>query len=266
MDAQYSPDQVRKCMALWGMLAGMYEDTLWWMSQLDNHSYFAKAWLIPWTMHGQHGIMVAASTPESNRAFKESVLVNEQNGVISMPEWLYFEVFWYPNLCLFNIAGLTDPMYGVYRQPQPLGDILSGVFAARGIHNWQQRFCYLVDGSYHQPFRALLREVGVFHWAEVTVGISWFGYMGLDLYIKMFSGGMPAPAHEAHWLLNCEEPPDTRYFRAPEDWYMCRTWISKGQRDSISEYDLRDVRAHTALYTSPKGAGKGKGKAVLSRL
>ena len=100
----------------------------------------------------------------------------------------------------------------------------------------------LTHGLYHDSLRSLLQRLGILNWIEITAGSSWAGYRALDAYIKIYSGGMTPPEEEAWFVLNLEVPVQQRRMFAPEYWYYCRNWYSMGQRTSISEHILLDLR------------------------
>ena len=264
---------VQSAMETWGMPPDMLAEARMWYANLQQNSYFSKAFMVPWSMPGATpqeqipGMLVAVSTPESTRAFKASVSQNQEGArIVDDPEWLYFQVYWYPRLSMLNFKGLTDHAYPPTSMQQPLGEILAGMCRVKGIENWKNKYCIMDHGLYHESLRRLLRDLGIHNWLEITTDISWQGYRALDAYLKVFSGGMAPPAEEAHFLLNVASGPKCREHLQPEDWYMCREWRSVGQKESISEHALVDVRARTAMVLSGLARNCPQASARVARI
>ena len=95
---------------------------------------------------------------------------------------------------------------------------------------------------YNDVFRQVLLAFGVQYHVEMTFGLSQFAYLGIDAYVKVFHGNMPPPEYEAHWLLNAEMAPQYRHLLRPDQFWMCKVWRSLGQRESITENELRVLR------------------------
>ena len=76
--------------------------------------------------------------------------------------------------------------------------------------------------------------------------------------MKVFARDVPPPRYEAHFVLGMEiSVLDRRRTPSPEDWWQFRVWWSYGQRESISEYELHDVRAHEGLVRRARGMRMG---------
>ena len=192
--------------------------------------------MVPWSVDGVSGILLAVSTPESIRAYKASIAQNQRGGMITEPDWLYYGVYWFAGLCMFNFAGLSDPQYEGRELPGNLGMLLEQECSAEGIDF--SEYVNITRGTYYESFRYLLRDVGVFKHLQITTCMSCNAFRGLEAYLTVFEGIAP-PAQEAHFRLNTEYAPADRQLLYPSDWYRCKVWHSVGQRD-LSQYELRD--------------------------
>jgi hypothetical protein len=251
-------------MELWGMPQSMRDEAIRWYHELTHNSYFAKGLMVPWCMPARPGgavvpgVLLAMSTPQSASVFNDSCRANRIHGTpITNPEWMYYHVYWYPHLALMNIAGLSEAQYDPQELTENLGVVLDRMARLAGITNFQGRYCMTTHGMYHDGLRMCLRDVGILNWVEATSGISYHGYRCLDVYLKIYSHGMAAPKYEAHWLLNTEWSVQYRRYLAPEQWYLCKNWVSKGQKESITEHLLEDVRMRNAIQLQASARGMG---------
>ena len=145
-------------------------------------------------------------------------------------------------MSLLNFAGLTDGQHAEKRIG-PLSSIFQRVCATKGMRSWEEDYGTLDHGLYHDGLRRLLFDIGVPVWAEITTGYSMREYRCLDAYVKVFGRSLIAPAQEAHFVLGMNIPVSERKtMPRPEDWWNFQVWQSYGQGDSISEYQLEDVR------------------------
>ncbi len=168
---------VQQCMRRWGVSEGQARE---WYTAVRGNTYFAKALMIPMTIDGVSGLIVACSTPAASRAYAAGAAANQEHRIILDTDWFYFEVFWYPRLTLMNVCGLTDPQYGI-RPLGNLGHLLEDMCISQGRVNFRARYMQMLDGHYWASLRVCLHELGVTHWAEITAGLSWKAYRGLDL-------------------------------------------------------------------------------------
>ena len=224
----------------WDMPGSMYADAKLWYEMVVNDSYFSKALMMAWTMGGVSGCLVAVSTPDSNRAFQQSLRDNARGGMITAPEWCFYTVFWFAGLVLLNFAGIGQRKYNGTELEMPLGILLRTACESQGIQFLP--YVQITGGSYHRSLRQLLYDLGIFAHLEITTGLSWRAYRGLDAYLKVFSGASEPPLEEAHFVLNTKYPVWARQLLSPEEWWKCVVWHSVGQRESITEHDLLDIR------------------------
>ena len=95
-----------------------------------------------------------------------------------------------------------------------------------------------MSGAFLSPLRACLKQLNRHVWAEITVGSSYHGYKALDAYVRIFGSQIVSADEEAWYLLNMENGPYLRAWKRPEDWWGCHHWISRGQKQCISEWTL----------------------------
>ena len=99
---------------------------------------------VPYLLDGQQGILLACSTAESARVCAVNYQMYEAGGVIRNPYWLYFAVWWFPELAMMNWRGITEGRYrGEQMSELTLGNLLDVVFAARDQPDWRER-CAMV--------------------------------------------------------------------------------------------------------------------------
>ena len=154
---------------------------------------------------------------------------------------------------MWNCSGMAEAQY----RGQWVGkfaDILEEVCERKGIPEWRLKYGAVTHGLYQDGLRRLLPDLGMGVWTEITTGYSMWEYRCLDAYVKVFSRGVPPPRYEAHFVLGMERPVLERHRTPrPEEWWQFRVWRSYGQRESITEYELNDVRANEALVRRARG-------------
>jgi hypothetical protein len=260
---------IRMAMAKWGMeFPRLIHEAKQWYVQLENQSYFTKALMVPYSMphwlHEPHGIpvagiLLAVSTAESTNVYKQGMEANRLRGMpIHDPEWRYFTVYWYPGCTQWNIHALSSSQYDPQELPEKLGGVLERRATDLGITDFRAKYCVTMRGNYYEGLRRCMHELGMPNWMELTTGISWQAYRGIDVYVKIYSYRMPAPKFESWWLLNTQYPPDVRHYYAPEQWWLLRNWVSVGQKQSITEHAIEDVRHRMALTLASTAVGGGQ--------
>ncbi len=242
---------VDESMAKWGCPPEMRDQVKAYREKLVNESYFATALKMPMTWQGVNGIMLAVSSPQSTAVSKENARIAAAGGIITEPEWLYYEVWWFAGLAFLNWAGILETKFQGHQLSMLLGDFIDGVCLQKGMADWKERYCRIGHGFYRQSLRELLVSLGIVTWAELTCGLSWRGYAALDVYLRVFAGGMAPPEEEAWYLLNTEYAPQHRQLYNPEYWYMCKFWQSFGQRPCIAEWFIHEPTALMRMAFGP---------------
>ena len=259
-----SDEKVRLNMAEWYLPDRMFEEARVYTNKLATQSMYSKNVLFEYVLSDVRGILCCCFTLASNRAYQADVVLNTRGGMITMPEFLYYEVWFFERLALFNFAGMTEREFGGTKLEEPLGGILERIFAARGEQRWRQTYCHIEDGDYTAALRRVLHEgLGIPILLEVTVGILMYGFNGLDAYVKALAAGMPSPEEEAWYLLNGEYGARAQPIDPPE-WYTCRTWYSMGQRGSITMTPLVNIRQRLERITQCI-AGRDDGMTAAAR-
>ena len=233
-----------RCMYKWHMhgIDGGTEMALTYYLVVSTIKYFATGIMIPYTLKGVRGVLLAVSTSESTRVSKENHGIHQSGRMIKAPEWLFYQVWWFAGLAVLNFRGITESMYNGTNLNMLLGDFLDGIFSQKGIQDWKEKYCHMWAGYVRQGLRILLRDVlGVYNWVEITSGFSCRAYNALDVYIRLISTGMELPEEEAWYLLNTSVHPERRMLAVPEDWWRYSDYVSYGQRDVVAEELLQFV-------------------------
>ena len=244
-----SDEKVRANMAEWHLPDGMFEEAREYTDKVANQGMYAKNFLFEYALAGVVGVFCCCSTRESNRAYHADLRLNHTGGMITLPEFLYYDVWFFKALALFNYAGMTHPLYEGTKLDENLAGILEVIFAAKGEPRWRQKYCHIEEGDYSAALRRVLHDgVGIPIILEITVGLSMYGFNCLDAYVKALAVGMASPEEEAWYLLNGEYGARAQPIDPPE-WYKCRTWYCMGQRGSITMTPLVNIRQRLERIT-----------------
>lgn len=163
-----------------------------WYEQIKNNIIFTRAMWIPMVWQGEQGIMPAVPSAASNRQYQGDLAANRDNRIVTQHGFLYYDCFWYPQMLMFNIAGISNPEFQGFLLPQNLGQILDSI-ASPEMRDWRIRFLHIAEGQYNDSFRRILLAFGVQYHIEMIFGLSMFAYMDSDAYVKAFHGDMPPP-------------------------------------------------------------------------
>ena len=176
---------------------------------------------------------MAVSTNQTSSLENQHKILNEQGIIVTEPSWLWYEVWWFRGMAFLNWYGITDPAHqGVF--VGYLGDVLHRLCSSQGMSQWRSQYCHIQHGQYRQGLRNLLPRLGIHNWCEITSGLSWRAYCGLDVYLRVFSNNMPPPTVEAQYLLNADCPVLDRRVPRAEDWWRFSVWRSIGQAEVVS--------------------------------
>ena len=214
-----------------------------WLHVLRRHTDYAVSIMMPFTWNGQEGVCVLCSTKESTRMFYYNMGEYQRTGVVSVPHWFGFRVCFFEGMPMMNFRGITASRH----QGRPIGragQVFDRVLTALGRPARLAGYTRSTGGWYFQTLRQLISiELGIMVWIEMTIGRTYLQYHGLDLYMRMNTGGMRIPKEEAWFLLNVFEYPGKRRRLEPEDWWECHALVSIGQREVIAEdvYEATEV-------------------------
>ena len=112
-EGRYTPseDEVRDGMQRWQR--GAHEEVMvWhWIRSLRENTWLATALYFPCGWMGVQGVFLCLSTAESTRLSKENGIVQNllHVGGIVNPEYLLFNVYFYPGMIFGNFVGFQAP-------------------------------------------------------------------------------------------------------------------------------------------------------------
>ena len=124
---------------------------------------------------------LAVSTPLSTRQGADNVFRNFMNAPILTPAWYRYEVYRYVGLSLLNFHGITDSRYEGTLLEDSLGVFIGRQYEAQGKAYVQGP---ILGGYDADSLRYHFGEIGIKCWVEITTGLSYLAYRGLDVYIK----------------------------------------------------------------------------------
>ena len=234
-----SHEAVQRYAAYWGVA---FDEAASWAEYVSAYRYFTQAWQVlgenntlltvvllfavlfnsvgfsyvlivfsvcqvPRTLLALPGLFIMVSTGQSTaRAAALDEEYAATGFVTGLPAWVYFDIWLFPHLALFNFQIATSPggtrLGSVY-------DVLNE-FEARGIralYQWEARYSFrLTQGINRNPdgmqgLRVLITQAFSPFWVEGSIGHSWREYRALDLYVRVGSAVEWRPPHAAHYLL-----------------------------------------------------------------
>jgi len=240
---------VLNMMERWNLPEAEYPKGQDWYDTVMFGSYFATGLKFPFVLNGVSGMLLAVSTPESNRLYQQNDADIKAGLVITQPYWLKYNVFFYKGLALGNWAGIKDPLYQEKQLPGDFECFLNRVFMSPWLvkpgPRWKSVYCMvsggIAGGDFLASLRQLLVSLGIRTWLELTCGYSKSRYRCLDMYVRFFANGVPPPTEEAWYILNLEVPILARWKPVPELWMTYKCWWSMGQKQTCSQWDLQGV-------------------------
>ena len=156
---------------------------------------------------------------------------------IESPEWLHFDVYFYPGLVFGNISGFADPA-ATY-----LGT-LSYVFqllcTQAGIQNWRSHVFVGNGGWVYGGLRRLLQLLRIPVHSEVVSGLSYRRMASLDVFVATHTGAMGMePPSMALWNASHDVTDGITYFPKQDQWWYMPVWRSEGQGDlQVMDYQV----------------------------
>ena len=94
---------VRECMAAWHTDESM---TRAWLAQLQFDTSYRTSIVMPYAYGGQAGVLMTVSTGASTRKLQENDLSLAAGTLVTDPYWLYFDVWFFPRMAIFNFTGI----------------------------------------------------------------------------------------------------------------------------------------------------------------
>ena len=213
-----------------------------WHNKVKYQSYFATSIYFPFMLGGMTpGVLLLNSTGESCMIDKAN-MEEDGKGMVRRPGWWRYDVFWFEGLAMTNVKDMIEQAHGGIHLG-PAEAVLDEEWRRRRIdgNTWRKKYLPQPGSSHLMPLWGMLHDLHVATWTLYTTGLSWHAYRGIDVYIRQYAWGMPEPKQEAHWLVNhCEHVWWERPLLEPYDWYKCRVWESKGQKDCIFVWNLKE--------------------------
>ena len=236
-----TPEEVHDSMRRWGTPAGEERKVYYWLKQLAENRWYATAVYFPYVWQNVMGIYLCISTAESTRQCKANADVENQRRMrgIQIPEWMQFDVYFYPGLVFGNLFGFTNPA----AEPLgTLGNVLNRLFTNAGILDWRRHVNVAPGGWVYAGLRRLLQLLGIPVHAEVVSGISYRRMASLDVFVATHLGAMGIePQPMMRWNV-CHEVQDgiVQYFPKQDHWWHMPVWRPEGQYEhgNIMDYQV----------------------------
>ena len=232
---QYTPgeQEVQERMRAWGIPAGRQGIVFRWIKMLAESTWFATAVYFPCMWQGVAGLCLCLSSNASTRMSKENGdIQNQRNmGGIQYPEWLLFDVFFYPGLVFGNIDGFSNP------RAQRIGT-LEHVFDrlcndTLRMAAWRQHVFVPDRGWVYAGMRTLMNILGIPVHAEVVSGLSYRRMASLDVFVAIQSNNMGVePPGMALWNAQDDGQRGINFLPRQDQWWYMPVWRPVGQVDS----------------------------------
>ena len=239
-EGRYTPSEaeVEQGMKEWHMTEGQ-EVLVWhWLKRLRENTFLATAMYFAFQWRGLPGVFLCLSTAASTRLSKENAKVENllNMGGVALPEYLLFDVYFYPDLVFGNLDGFKCPDA---RHLGNLRDVFDHLCAEARIANWMQ-VVFTGQGSWlYAGFRRLLQLLGVPVHAEVVSGLSYRRIASLDVFVATHTGAMGMmPPPMALWTASYDDDGIT-YFPQQDHWWHMPVWRSVGQAHALNCMDYQ---------------------------
>ena len=235
----------------WGMpwTSDGVRETASYLHKLHHGSYFATALQVSLRepfLGMMNGTLILVSTTASTQQKQVNVETVANGGIVTEPYWMKFDVWWYYDIALGNLAGVTDRKYRGTKLHENLGMLVEKGCRQRGIESWEDRYliyddnpiCARHNNDMH-GLRMFICEVMVNPvWMEFTFGLSSVQFRALDMCMSTMTSestmtSRPLPRELSTWyLLNTYDWPLNRPIAKPKDWYChVHHMIAMGQRE-----------------------------------
>ena len=209
-----------------------------WIKALKESTFLATAVYFPYLWQGTMGVFLCLSTPRSTRLSKENCMPDTQRrfGGIATPEYLFFDVYFYPGMAFGDLGGFFDA------RALPLGllgHVLYQLCNQAGIPFSGQEFFVRPGAWLYGGFRTLMQRLGVPLHAEVVSGLSYRRLASLDVFMAIHSAAMGmGPSPMAQWIVSHEDADRIRYYPRQDHWWHMAVWRPAGQpgMDNLLDY------------------------------
>ena len=164
--------------------------------RLTHASFFTRSVWFPLGSRGRIGSVILVSSPASARQGGIDQARNNEGLPIVNPEWYHFEVWWFEDLAVGNVHGITQDRYHDTRTHFTFAEFLDE-YLAPTLPDWRALYNIQVRGQFGQPMRQLLLRMRVSAWSEMFCGLSSHAYEALDLYVRHVSLSYADPREDA---------------------------------------------------------------------
>ena len=148
-------------------------------------------------------------------------------GGIDTPEYLFYEVYFYPGMVFGNLAGFVDS------RALPLGTlghVFNQLCTQARIASWGQDVFVRPGGWVYGGFRTLMQRLRVPVHAEVVSGLSYRRLASLDVFMAIHTAAMGmGPSPMAQWIVSHEDADRIRYYPQQDQWWHMPVWRPAGQ-------------------------------------
>ena len=143
-------------------------------------------------------------------------------GGIDTPEYLFYEVFFYPGMVFGNLAGFVDS------HAQPLGTlahVFNQLCTQARIASWGQDVFVRPGGWAYGGFRTLMQRLRVPVHAEVVSGLSYRRLASLDVFMAIHTAAMGmGPPPMALWTVSNEDADGIQHYPQQDQWWHMPVW------------------------------------------
>ena len=149
-----------------------------WLEYVSTNTMWCKSYMF--SIAGY--TFLAVSSPQSTRQGTDNVFRNLTNAAVLTPAWYHYQVYRYVGLSVLNFHGIIDSEYEGTLLADSLGDFVRRQYEAQGKAYVQGP---ILGGHDADSLRYHFGELGIKCWVEITTGLSYVAYRGLDVYIKV---------------------------------------------------------------------------------
>ena len=266
-DATALQQKVMPFVKHWGMhnplgtasLAAVQAATIWY----ERVHEYAKSGernvciAMPFAFEGHQGILCMYSAkphqilPDVNMEYKNECATDElledesviwydgQEQEFTNSSWLSFACVFYADLVMDNILDLRPGSGKGVSLGAPV-HVFKREFRLRGLADaWAEKYRQIreaqrlsqVDAEDLESLYGILRDLDVHLWKVYRCNLSLHQFASLDVNIETFVYRLPPADTFAHWVVNTATVWSERKLDVePSNWYMCKNWVSLGQR------------------------------------
>jgi hypothetical protein len=175
--------------------------------------------------------LAVVSTPHSTMLHGSNQYQHLRGETITDPYWLYMQAYWLP--CFSG----SVPLHPVqWYSAGMLGGVLGDAFRRKGIADWRDRWCRVgAADDLFGSLRVVLAEcIGLCQIVEVSSGVSWWDFRGLDVFLRV-SSGVDLPVEAFYYSFSTSGPPLTRPEYRADEWWRCDDRRSYGSQSILGD-------------------------------